>query len=110
MVSVEAPRLTARYTYDSFGRRLSKEVSSGINETCLYQGEREIGVVEDGHITQLRVLGSGKGAELGAAIAIELDGILYAPLHDHRGNICALVNAFTDEPEATYRLRCLLAR
>ncbi len=54
-------------------------------------------------ITQLRVLGIGKGAELGAAVAIEHDGNVYAPLHDHRGNICSLADARSGETVATYR-------
>ena len=40
----------------------------------------------------MRILGHGLGAEIGAAIGIELEGEVYAPLHDHNGNLVALVN------------------
>ncbi len=102
LTAVENPALSVTYTYDSFGRRLSKQ-TPGLFETYLYQGEREIGAMTNGAITQLRVLGRGKGAELGAAIAIELNGTLYAPLHDHRGNICTLLDAHSGQTAATYR-------
>ncbi len=103
LMAVESPNLNAHYTYDSFGRRLTKTLSTGQFETYLYQGERETGVSQNGVITQLRVLGIGNGAELGAAVAIELEGNVYAPLHDHRGNICSLADARSGETVATYR-------
>ncbi len=102
LTAVETPTLSVTYTYDSFGRRLSKQTPD-LFETYLYQGQREIGAMTNGVIAQLRVLGSGKGAELGAAIAIELNGILYASLHDHRGNICTLLDAQSGQVAGTYR-------
>lgn len=42
---------------------------------------------------QLRLLGDGRGAEIGAAVAVELDGECYAPIHDLRGNVVALIGA-----------------
>ncbi len=66
LMEVEAPNINAHYTYDSFGRRLTKTLSTGRFETYLYQGEREIGVSLNGVITHLRVMGIGKGCELGA--------------------------------------------
>ena len=41
---------------------------------------------------QLKVLGLGIAEDIGAAIAIELDHIIYAPLHDFHGNCIALVS------------------
>ena len=54
-------------------------------------------------LKEYRVLGLGKGAELGASIAIELNGSLYCPLHDHRGNIISLIDAATAKPAESYR-------
>ena len=51
----------------------------------------------------LFILGLGKGAELGAGVALELDGVTYCPLHDHRGNIIALVDAQTGHIAESYR-------
>ncbi len=103
LISIESPVISARYVYDSFGRRLSKTLSSGHIETYLYQGEREIGMMQDGRVKQLRVLGIGKGAELGAAVAIELKWHHICPIHDHRGCVCALINADTGQQAAGYR-------
>ncbi len=100
-----------RYTYDSFNRRLSKLellLKSGVwhpvhRTHYLYQEQNEIGASENGTITQLRLLGLGKGAEIGATIAIELDGKPYAPIHDQNGNIVKLLDAETGTIAATYR-------
>lgn len=100
-------------TYDPFGRRLSKSYAkyrakdqtfiTKNTERYLWEGENEIGAVnENGDITQLRVLGFGLGAEVGAAVAIEIDQKLYAPIHDHRGNVCCLVDSDTAEPVEWY--------
>ncbi len=92
------------FTYDAFGRRMSKTVSHyrskddtyqiETSETYLWEGENEIGAVNAiGETTQLRVLGHGLGAEVGAAVAIEIGQKLYAPVHDHRGNVSCLIDA-----------------
>ncbi len=91
-----------RYSYDAFGRRLTRTLCTWNGEwnesetvSYLYQGQKEIGMLREGHIDQLRVLGHGRGAELGAAIALELRGQIYAPIHDHRGNVCCLIDSTT---------------
>ena len=99
------------YSYDTFGRRLARTLSTwNINgwsdpktTSYLYQGQKEIGAMENGHIIQLRVLGNGKGAELGTAIALELNQKVYAPTHDHRGNVCCLVDSETGIAVEGYR-------
>lgn len=94
------------YTYDAFHRRLTKvnyqweaQSSSWQQQKTvrfLYDGDTEIGSVdEEGEITELRILGSGKGGELGAAIAIELQGHIYAPIHDHQGTVRCLLDIAT---------------
>lgn len=89
------------YSYDSFNRRLSKTVN-GIREDYLYCGQNEIGVIKEDKITTLRILGNGKGAEIGAAVAIEIEEQLYIPLHDHNGNVRVLLDPSGNVIE-TYR-------
>ncbi|MDP1978675.1 RHS repeat domain-containing protein, partial [Undibacterium sp.] len=93
---------TVSYTYDSFGRRIS-ETHEEDTTHYLYQGQCEIGAYFNGDLRELRILGKGKGAELGAAIAIEIADKVYAPIHDHRGNVCCLVDCSTCQPEQYYR-------
>ncbi|MDP1835514.1 MAG: RHS repeat-associated core domain-containing protein [Chlamydiales bacterium] len=94
------------YSYDSFGRRLTRHLSypDGSQEysSYLFQGMCEIGCYKNDHLQELRILGKGKGAELGAAIAIEVAGDIYAPIHDHRGNVCCLLST-SGVAEDTYR-------
>ncbi len=86
------------YVYDSFNRRIKK------NDTYyLHQNLREIGSLQNGKIQEFRVLGLGKGAELGASIAIELENNVYCPIHDFRGNIVTLIDTKTQKPAETYR-------
>lgn len=102
------------YTYDPFHRRIGKisyqwDGQTSQWERCnyqgyLYDGDCEIGSFhEDGKIFELRVLGIGLGAEIGAAVSIELEGKLYAPIHDHRGSVTCLVNAEDGLPETFIR-------
>lgn len=82
-----------RYSYDAFHRRLSKTclgVDGEVQWTqrYLYDGLNEIGAVdEQGKITELRLLGEGLGAEIGAAVALEIKDRIYIPFHDHRGSL-----------------------
>ena len=50
--------------------------------------------MSDGRIVQLRTLNSYFSLETGAAIAIELDGQIFAPLHDLYGNVIQLMELF----------------
>lgn len=112
MVKMSGGNQTAEYTYDETNRRLSKKVyrqSAGQNslilsEKYVYQGKHEIGTTNQaGEITSLRLLGNGLGAEIGAAVALEIDGAVYVPLHDHKGNVITLVDAGTGDVVECYR-------
>ena len=101
LISVENPSQRLTFTYDSFNRRLSKTIYEQIEGSwqCIsqhlyfYDGQNEIGAADTtGKIIQLRVLGSTSYAEIGAAIAIELEGRVFAPLHDLFGNVTTLVS------------------
>lgn len=110
MVETQTERVV--YTYDSCNRRLSTtSFTSGYwgwyQTSCkrfLYNGQDEIGAVDDsGRLTELRVLGRGRGAEIDATVAIELAGAVYAPICDSAGNIVSLVNAYSGSLAEGYR-------
>lgn len=91
LISVETETKFVTYSYDAFNRRIEKR--SDTSERYLFVDQNEIGAAdESGKIFQLRILGEGLGAEIGAACAIELDSELYIPLHDARGNVTALLD------------------
>lgn len=92
LLSVQTEDETTHYTYDALHRRLSKKNRDKVVR-YLYQGENEVGACDEGgKIYQLRILGIGKGAEIGASLAFELDSKTFYPLHDHNGNVLELLN------------------
>lgn len=88
LISITQNDETYTFTYDSFNRRLTKN-----NQKFFYQGLNEIGSYLDEELIELRILGAGKGAELGAAVLLEIDHETLIPLHDHNGNVIALLNS-----------------
>lgn len=102
------------YTYDPFCRRLSQtlyfwndqqeEWSQAETEYFLYDGDKEIGKINgDNKICELRILGLGKGAEIGSAISLELYGKTYAPIHDHLGSVRCLIDIHQGSVSEFYR-------
>lgn len=83
--------------YDSWGRCIVQThliLKEGLWNTTkttpiLYDDQKEVGAYPN----EVRILGQGKGAEIGAAVAIEKDGELYIPIHDLFGNIIALLDS-----------------
>jgi RHS repeat-associated protein len=120
LVTLEKEDSKIHYTYDPFNRRLTKTKEELIYPTWtdffsdyktwvkqsethyLYQGQKEIGTFENGELKELRILGLGRGAEIGAAIALYLEGQWKIPLHDHRGNVTVLLDSEGELLE-TYR-------
>ena len=82
LVSVSSKDFQITYSYDAFNRRLSK---GGIK--YLWDGENEIG-----SLGQIRILGEGFGAEIGAAVFYDFSGKIYIPIHDNRGSVVVLVS------------------
>jgi RHS repeat-associated protein len=88
------------FDYDAFSRLYSKKVIEAgwisWQETktyYLYDSEYEIGTLDEQlQIQQLKVNGLGIKEDLGAAIALEISGEIYAPIHDFVGNIIALIS------------------
>jgi RHS repeat-associated protein len=102
------------YRYDAFNRRIGEQTFLWDENDSQWQpenfskfifdGEKEIGKInEQNEVMELRVLGLSKGAEIGAAIAIELQGELYAPIHDHQGSVRCLIDAKTGKVAEFYR-------
>lgn len=92
LIAVEQDGQTTFYTYDYAHRRLTKEVN-GVKTFYLYQGQNEIGEQDEkGNWLSLRVLGLGLGGEVGAAVAIELEGVVYVPIHTSRGSVALLLD------------------
>lgn len=96
LIKVEKNEQTQIYTYDDENRRLTSELFHGEQsygvENYIYVGQNECGMSRNGKVEQLRILGVGKGAEIGAAIALELKGKLFIPIHDHNGNVSCLLD------------------
>jgi RHS repeat-associated protein len=83
---------TTSYFYDPFSRLIA-EKTDGEELFFLYDKEQEIGAMSaKGALLQLKVIGLGPQAEIGRSVAIELQGVAYAPLHDFQGNIIALIS------------------
>lgn len=99
LVKVELPHQTYEYGYDSFHRRILKQsADNSLCERYFYMGELELGAAnEAGELIQVKVLGKLSYADVGAAVAVELEGKIYAPLHDQQGNIVALVDGTSGE-------------
>jgi len=96
-------QLLATYAYDELNRRMCSVVE-GKTTRYLYQGQNEIGATDTaGTLYQLRVLGLGKGAEIGAAVLFEIQGKTYAPVHDSIGNVCGLIHPETGDLVESYR-------
>ncbi len=80
------------YFYDAFNRRHT-ETCGDDTSYFLYQGNIEIGrVAQSGYIDEFKVLGFGFGADVGAAVLIEINGHSYIPSHDFKGNVRSLLD------------------
>lgn len=119
LISVEMADKRIEYSYDAFHRRIKKKVlakegtkkSVVKEERFLYVQDNEIGSMDQGGtIHELRLLGEGVGAEIGATVAIEHNqenfsenfAESFAVLHDYRGNIAMLLNQATGSLESYY--------
>ena len=78
--------------YDPLSR-LVKKIEREEETLYLYDGDTEIGSTTSAkEIQELKVLGLGLQGDIGAAIAIEIQGEVFIPLHDLQGNILAIIN------------------
>ena len=102
LIKLEAPTYIQTFIYDSLHRCLSQTTHhAGATETrkFLYDGQNEIASFnETNQLIDLRILGATPHAEIGSAIAIELRGKTFAPIHDLQGNIAALLPLDQSQP------------
>jgi len=108
LIAIEKNNKRVEYAYDPFHRRLWKKVF--INgkqikyDRYLWDGNNELGVVdENGVIQELRILGEGLGAEIGAAVLYEIKEKTYVPIHDIQGSVVTLIDLATKRPVECYR-------
>ena len=87
LISVENDQKT-NYQYDHLNRRISRN-QNGQEELFIYQGQEEIGCWFNDQIQELRLLGKNERSPM---VALELDGIPYAPIHDLSGNLVCLLD------------------
>lgn len=91
LIAYKTAKETIEYSYDAWHRRMTKTVN-GVVTRYLYDHQNEIGSCSDKK-NELRILGQGKGAEIGSAVAIEIDKEVYIPQHDLFGNVKKLIAA-----------------
>jgi len=100
------------FEYDGLHRRTSTTTYDYVDGECvlkdikyyLYDGQNEIGATDATLCTtELRILGSTALAEIGSAVALELHGNLYAPIHDFRGNVIALIDTDSHQIVEEYK-------
>lgn len=114
LVTVLTAERRVGYLYDANNRRMRKRIEmrsekgkpwKRLSEVrYIYIGQNEIGSYDKDDIAiELRLLGLSKGAEIGAAVAVELRGEVFTPLHDHQGNVTGLVNAKSGKLTESYR-------
>jgi RHS repeat-associated protein len=105
LITAENKPQRLEFTYDPFHRRLTRKYFLDgrliHNLRYLWDGDNEIGAVtQEGEIIELRILGEGLGAEIGAALFYELNNKTYIPIHDHRGSVVSLIDPKTQKAES----------
>src|SRR5207237_285365 len=112
LIAIEKPNTNyVTFSYDPFGRRISKKVYESQDKKKLLNVTRSfyIGDYELGHlneykkITKLRIPGSIDKGCPSKSVAIEIDQKLYVVLHDIFGNVCALVDPSTKQIVESYQ-------
>lgn len=106
LIQIKSNESMIHLTYDFWNRCLSLsyfQIELGTwhfkwKEEYLYDKQNELGAYPH----QIRILGFGKGGEIGAAIAIEQSASVLIPIHDLFGNVIALLDPKTNEPIQTY--------
>lgn len=90
LIAVQEGSKITTYSYDYLSRRISKNDSTS-NIYYLYDDQNEIGAYDSVLLPlELRILAKTSQAEIGAAIALEIQGRIYIPFHDLQGNVSAL--------------------
>ncbi|MFA5250515.1 MAG: RHS repeat-associated core domain-containing protein, partial [Parachlamydiales bacterium] len=95
LISCEANAFRLEFNYDGLNRLVLQKVyaRSELKEAWayIYDDKNEIGAFElKKQKLELRALSDTSQAEIGSAVALELNGRIFAPLHDLFGNLFAL--------------------
>lgn len=106
LAAMHMPNEVYRFYYDYWNRLFTQQTLLLQNnkwviarqEDYLYDELNELGA----YPKQLRILGQGHGAEIGAAVAIEVRNQVYIPMHDLFGNVIALLDPNKEQPLETY--------
>lgn len=102
LIQIRSGEKAIHFCYDSWGRCIQqiRSVNGVALQTTpyLFEERNEIGA----YPIELRILGQGRGAEIGATVAIEKNNQLYIPTHDLFGNIIALLDTH-NLPIESYR-------
>ncbi len=100
LIKVEKPNdYRLKFKYDPFNRRISKKTLQNSYtgwkkdfRYFLYDDQNEIGSFDENlKQKELRILSDSDTAEIGSAIAFEIDGYVYAPIYDISGNVTSLI-------------------
>lgn len=108
LIYIETEDAIYTYTYDAMHRRISSIKNSKKTpfrevHYFIYDGQNEIGSFdEQGNLNELRVLGPAPHAEIGATLAMEINGKTYLSIPDLCGNIAALLPFRGDSAELTH--------
>ncbi len=100
LIEAKTNTLKINFTYDFFGRRLSKTTfQNGTvkKESFLYFNNNEIAIVENNQLKQLRIPGNSFHKDIVKAIAIEINKSIFSPIHDVQGNIIKLIDIETSQ-------------
>ncbi len=104
LIEVQTEDKTITYTYGPFHRRLSRQILGEDPVHFIFDGDNEIGKTNASlEIQELRILGLGLGAEIGAAVAVEIQGHVFLPIHDHRGSVISLVDTSNKKVREIYQ-------
>lgn len=89
---IKNDELAGEYLYDPFYRRIEKRTLDS-HTKYIWDGQFEIGSTgDDNLINELKVLGNSQNSEIGKALAIEIKGKTYIPLHDLTGSVRCLIS------------------
>ena len=106
ITQITQPNRQIHFTYDIWNRRMTKlvyeceeeEWSQTESLLYLYDDQKDIGAMEDGALKQLRVL-TPQGDQ---AIGMELENLVYAPVHDLQGNVKLLISTVRNKVIESY--------
>lgn len=113
LIQIEKPEQILSFTYDLWNRQMTKKVTEYIQGewtvttslAFLYKEEQEIGAIdllEEDSLCQLRVCADDLLNTGDQAIAYELEGKLYIPIHDLFGNTLGLLSSIRRNLIETY--------